>query len=372
MPQPMHIAQPGSLALSVVGVALLDNMFASREELMSSKKGRNRAWTRWVGACTLMLLLGCAQASPGHPATEAEWSKLVAERIRVGMVYAGPEMRRGEVGSTVLRLKIGRDGVIRSLKVAQSSGNVGLDNAALDAVWRARQLPPFAPGMVGDELTVNMPVQFDIQQGSGASPSRKPSTSDPADAVSTGGKAEEQRVFFDTLRQDSVKPERLTHMDPKTRLAVDVPPPLMPRASVRAKRQYDALIDVVSKSGLPPKVDNSPALCSVGFIARAAGQHSLVDSQVALENTAQWARALFSAVGTVEREDAFTHAGHGGIELVIAPRFGPGHAYQRMYVAVQEYPRGRVIVSCATHVDAMERAVPVFRSVRDGVSLGEP
>ncbi|MDH4556051.1 energy transducer TonB [Pseudomonas sp. BN417] len=133
------------------------------------------------------------------------------------MLYPGPEMRQGEVGSTVLRVTIGRDGLIRSLKVTQSSGSVDLDNAALDAVWRARRFPPFAPGMVGDELVVNMPVQFDSQQNRVASPPREPSASDPTDAASTEGKAEELRAFLDTLRQGSVKPERLTYVEPRIR-----------------------------------------------------------------------------------------------------------------------------------------------------------
>lgn len=340
-------------------------------------KEHRLAWARRTGAYALLLMIlvgGCAQAVPGRPATEEEWSATVAKRIAVGMPYPRQAKLLGEQGTPVLRLVVGRDGAIRSLRLAQSSGSDSLDQAALDAVWRAHQFPPFTPDMEGDEQELRLPMRFEITVAQ-ASVSDLPAQEKPAppavEAHPPSSSASDFLAFLDTLPASQAKEKVSNYVDPATGLDVEVPAPLVARASVRPKQQYDALIDVNSQSGVPPIAGNSPSLCSVGLIARGTGQRErpAVDTSAALDKTAQWARNLFSAVGEIEREDTFAHHGQDGVELVIAPRFGSGHAYQRMYVAVQEYPTGRVVVSCSTHVDAMESGLAVFRKVRDGVSL---
>ncbi|HGW5375649.1 TPA: TonB family protein [Pseudomonas aeruginosa] len=343
---------------------------------MSNEKERRREWARWTGACALMMTMlmgGSVQADPAALATEKEWKEEVFLRVRANMPYPMLAARLGVQGSPTLLLKVGRDGSLHSLHLVQSSGSDSLDQAALNAVWRTKKFPKFAPDMKGDEAKVQMPVNFMLNVGDNPDPASQEQRALAAkehDAEPGTPATLEFRAFLNGLARHSWESEPSTYFDSKTGLSVEVPAPLLARASVRRQGRYDALIDVISKVGLPPVGGSSPSLCSVGLMVRGASEQlSTGETPAALENTAAWARTLFSMVGKIEREDAFTHEEQDGIELIIAPRFGPGHAYQRMYVAVQEYSGGRVVVSCATHVDAMERALAVFRKVRDGVSL---
>lgn len=343
---------------------------------MNSDKERGRAWARWSGVCALlvvMLMGGCVQAAPATPATEDEWKDAVRQRIQENMLYPAQAARLGLQGGPTLLLKIGRDGSIHSLRLEQSSGSDILDQAALNAVWRAKSFPRFVPDMKGEEVKIQMPVNFVLHVGDDPDPAEREQRALAAkkrEAEPSSPAALDLDAFLNGLPNRPQESGLSTYLDPETGLSVEVPPPLLARASARPKGRYEALIDVISKTGLPPVGGSSPSLCSVGLMARDAGENlSVGATSTELENTSQWARTLFSMVGEIEREDDFTHKGNDGIEMVVAPRFGPGHAYQRMYVAVQEYSAGRVVVSCATHVDAMDRALAVFRKVRDGVSL---
>lgn len=341
---------------------------------MSHDKERRRACALWAGACALMMALvgGTVQAVPAAPATEKEWSEAVHQRVRVNMRYPMLAARLVIQGSPTLLMKIGRDGSLHSLRLERSSESDILNQAALNAVWRARSFPKFAPDMKGEDIEVKMPVNFVLDVKGDPDPTAQEQRAlavKKLDAEPGTPAALDFQAFLNGLA-DRRAESASTYLDSETGLSVEVPAPLLARASSRKKGRYDALIDVVSTVGLPPVGGSSPSLCSVGLMARGTGEHLPVTvAPTALERTTAWARTLFSMAGKIEREEAFTHAGYDGIEMIVAPRFGDGHAYQRMYAAVQEYPAGRVVVSCATHVDAMDRALAVFRKVRDGVSL---
>lgn len=341
---------------------------------MSNDKERRRTCARWAGACALMMVLvgGTVQGASTAPATEMEWRDAVQQRIRANMRYSMLAARLGIQGSPTLLLKIGRDGSLQSLRLEQSSESDILDQTALNAVWRTRSFPKFAPDMKGSDTEVKMPVNFVLDVRGDPDPTEQEQRAlavKKLDAEPGTPAALEFQAFLNGLA-DRRAESASTFLDSKTGLSVEVPAPLLARASARRKGRYDALIDVVSTVGLPPVGGSSPSLCSVGLMARGAGEHlPATVAPTALERTTAWARTLFSMAGKIEREETFTHAGYDGIEMIVAPRFGPGHAYQRVYAAVQEYSAGRVVVSCATHVDAMDRALAVFRKVREGVSL---
>ncbi|OHQ44224.1 hypothetical protein HMPREF2615_28605 [Pseudomonas aeruginosa] len=358
--------------------ARLDKMPSVERDPMSQEKEARPAWASWTGACTLMMLLlmgGSALAAPAAPATEQEWKDAMHMRIRANMPYPTLAAILRIQGSPTLLLKVGRDSSLHALRLERSSGSDILDQAALNAVWRTKSFPKFSPDMKGDDAEIRMPVNFvlpDDDDPDPASQEQRASAVKKHDAKPGTPGALEFQAFLNGLARRPAETELSTYLDPKTGLSVSVPAPLLARASARRKGRYEALIDVVSKVGLPPVGGSSPSLCSVGLMARGVGEQlPATATAAALENTSAWARTLFSMVGKIEREETFTHAGHDGIEMIVSPRFGAGHAYQRMYAAVQEYPVGRTVVSCATHVDAMDRALAVFRKVRDGVSLME-
>lgn len=337
--------------------------------------GTWRSWTRRVAwTLALALLVGSGvRAAPTTPGTEDEWKDAVRLSVRKNIHYPMLAARLGIQGRPTLLLKIGRDGMLHTLRVDQSSGSDALDQAALNGVWKTRKFPEFSPDMHKEEASVMVPVSFRLDVRGDPDPAveeKKARAAKKLDAAPGTPAALEFKAFLNGLPRPPGEHELSSFLDPTTGLRVEVPGPLLARASVRPRGRYDALIDVVSKEGLPPVVGSTPSLCSVGLMGRGKkGSLPKADTAAALENTMQWARTLFSMLGRIEGESTFTHAGLHGIELTIAPRFGPGHAYQRMYAAVQEFPSGRVVVSCATHVDAMARALAVFRKVRDGVSV---
>jgi|GEM_PF-817441 len=309
-----------------------------------------------------------ALATTAPPADTQAWQEQVIQLIQQKSLYPFQARLINESGTAVVALVIGRNGDIHSLKVAQSSGNSTIDQAALDGVWRARRFPPFSSDMKDEEFTLEYPVVFTLNADDTrfSTPAIPPKpAAQPNHAPATDGilgammKDEPQRVAA------AEQARRWT--DTRTGLSLFVPRPLETRKPSRPRRQYDAMIDVVSTSGVPPVAGTSAALCSVGLMT-SLFDLAKSDPSSALETTTLWARSLFGVMGKIESEARFVHQGVGGIELIVAPRIGPGHAYQRVYIAVQPYPQGRAVISCATHVDAMNVGLPLFRKVRDGVS----
>jgi len=77
-------------------------------------------------------------------------------RIESRIVYPEEAVRRGQEGDVLLRIRIGRGGVPREIRVAQSSGAPLLDAAARRGVVRAAPLPQ-GPGWV------EVPVRFRLR-----------------------------------------------------------------------------------------------------------------------------------------------------------------------------------------------------------------
>jgi periplasmic protein TonB len=78
--------------------------------------------------------------------------------------YPMDSRRRGEQGTVVLRVLVGRDGLPLDIAVERSSGHRSLDRAAREAVLRWRFRPVQING-VNVQATGLVPVKFDINQG---------------------------------------------------------------------------------------------------------------------------------------------------------------------------------------------------------------
>jgi protein TonB len=77
-------------------------------------------------------------------------------RIESRIVYPEEAVRRGQEGDVLLRIRIGRGGVPREIRIARSSGTPLLDAAARRGVVRAAPLPE-GPGWV------EVPVRFRLR-----------------------------------------------------------------------------------------------------------------------------------------------------------------------------------------------------------------
>jgi protein TonB len=101
------------------------------------------------------------------------WMRAVSERVRLFFVYPPAALATRTTGVAVLRFGVRRDGRIDKLEVARSSGNDGLDQAALDIVRRAQPLPPIPERMHTERVEGELPVNFGVRnfnaRGSGGS-----------------------------------------------------------------------------------------------------------------------------------------------------------------------------------------------------------
>jgi protein TonB len=100
-------------------------------------------------------------ASPSHARGEGEPSgaerdrriALIRERIQRALVYPREARRRGRQGTSEVQFDLREDGRVRTLTLAESSGEELLDRASLETVRRAQPFP-FVDG------TLVVPVVF--------------------------------------------------------------------------------------------------------------------------------------------------------------------------------------------------------------------
>ena len=78
--------------------------------------------------------------------------------------YPIDSRRRGEQGTVLLRVRVGRDGLPIEIEVERSSGYRQLDRAAREAVLRWRFRPVQING-VNVEARGLVPIRFDVKQG---------------------------------------------------------------------------------------------------------------------------------------------------------------------------------------------------------------
>ncbi|MFV2052195.1 TonB family protein [Aliiroseovarius sp. YM-037] len=84
----------------------------------------------------------------------ANWGATIRARI---------ERRKPRVsgrGTAMVRIVVGRDGRVQGVGLAQSSGDGGLDRAAIRAVQRAGRFPPAPRQLTDVRYTFDLPVRF--------------------------------------------------------------------------------------------------------------------------------------------------------------------------------------------------------------------
>lgn len=200
-------------------------------------------WRALAFACSLALTLACAAPPVGAaaPANQADWNKAVQRRM-ISSLQFPPEARRlhGPI-SLSLQLTVLRDGTIADVTVGHSSGDDAVDRAAARMVRRAGPLPAFPADMTGEKTALSLPLRFQQEED------------EPAD-----GRTDDRGPPGDIV------PRR--YADAATGLAVTVPSPLRV-GPVPARGRFDALIEISSPDGFPPRARDAKYLCRVGFLA---------------------------------------------------------------------------------------------------------
>jgi protein TonB len=112
-------------------------------------------------------LVVAAEAAPPAPPPPAPARELPASAIQYleppAPVYPRASRRLGESGLVVVRVFVDADGMPRQLQIAQSSGFVRLDEAALEGVRRARFKPPTENGRPTAGWA-RIPIPFELEK----------------------------------------------------------------------------------------------------------------------------------------------------------------------------------------------------------------
>lgn len=157
--------------------------------------------------------------------------------------------------------------------------------------------------------------------------------------------------------------------DDRTGLAVEPAAPYQATAGA-PRPNYDVVVNIRSATGKPTAAGPDGNLCGVAFklVPQNGGiPQSAINDRITTPDWIATVQAPFKTWGEVERTETFEQEGVKGVELVVAPKTGPGHEAVRMYIALWETPKGRAVVSCAGKTEELVQALDAFRSIRRAV-----
>ena len=162
----------------------------------------------------------------------------------------------------------------------------------------------------------------------------------------------------------------LAFEDAATGFAFRAPPGFVEAPTSRVR--FDAGVAIDAATGFPPIAGTSKHLCEAGF--KAAAQNARltqrqINARAADRKRLERVKAIIGAAFDVT---AIRPDGAGevlGVEIEARPKFGPGHEDARAYLSIFETPKGRTTLVCATGKDAWDKALPIFRDIRSGLTL---
>ena len=95
------------------------------------------------------------------------WMRAVTDRVRQFFYYPPDALSARIFGVAMVHFVVRRNGQIDRLAIARSSGNEGLDKAAIDILQKAQPLPPIPDRMHTDRVDGTLPVNFGVRSFSG-------------------------------------------------------------------------------------------------------------------------------------------------------------------------------------------------------------
>lgn len=162
----------------------------------------------------------------------------------------------------------------------------------------------------------------------------------------------------------------LAYEDAATGFAFRAPPGFVEAPSVR--KRFDAAVAVDASGGLPPAVGANGHLCEAGFKAAARNARFTqrqINAMAARPARLERVKAMLSPVFEVTAIRADGAGDVLGAEIEAIPKTGAGRGDARAYLSIFETPKGRVTFVCATRRDAWDKALPLFREIRSGLTL---
>lgn len=101
------------------------------------------------------------------------WVRAVTERVRQFFYYPDAALAVRTTGVAMVHFTVRRNGQIERLQISKSSGDAGLDKAAIDILKKAQPLPAIPDRMLAARIEGDLPINFGVRSFSG-----KPNTGD--------------------------------------------------------------------------------------------------------------------------------------------------------------------------------------------------
>jgi len=91
------------------------------------------------------------------------WMRAVTDRVRPAFYYPDAALASRITGVVTVHFAVRRDGKLDKLEIGKSSGDAGLDKAAIDIMQRAQPLPPIPERMHTDRVDGEIPINFGVR-----------------------------------------------------------------------------------------------------------------------------------------------------------------------------------------------------------------
>ena len=101
-----------------------------------------------------------AAQSPASQSVMTSYARMVQEKISKAITYPQAAMRASMAGTVKLKLHILKNGSLDSEVVTESSGNVILDQDAIQAARAAAPFDAFMAGMDQEDLIFTIPIVY--------------------------------------------------------------------------------------------------------------------------------------------------------------------------------------------------------------------
>jgi protein TonB len=95
------------------------------------------------------------------------WMRAVTDRVGQFFYYPPEALSARIFGVAMVHFVVRRNGQIDRLAIGKSSGNEGLDKAAIDIMQKAQPLPPIPDRMHTDRVDGTLPINFGVRSFSG-------------------------------------------------------------------------------------------------------------------------------------------------------------------------------------------------------------
>ena len=90
------------------------------------------------------------------------WKRQVVGLLERNKRYPAAAQARNERGTAQLAFSLDRQGRVTASRIVKTSGSASLDQETLDLVRRAQPFPPPPPEMAGAEVTLSVPILYNI------------------------------------------------------------------------------------------------------------------------------------------------------------------------------------------------------------------